>query len=276
LVSFTVQCDSVLRNLILVAHGDTLKWVRPDGSASGTLSPFSGSASLSPRGDRILHTSSTFFPGIGSFPTVIHRWVESISLGTLLTPLHFTNDSAEWSPDGTRIALMSTQSGERQVHTIRPDGSDFRRLSQSNRRELNVRWAPDGQRLVVGRITPAGRGELVMLRADGSGEEPPFAEANLSLSPLDWSPDGTRLLYDFASSTVGVMNTDGSNRAQLHNRRAPARWSPDGSRVAFARSAPDASGRLRWEVVTMNPDGSDTRPILTLTSSLFVAVRAWR
>lgn len=115
-----------------------------------------------------------------------------------------------------------------------------------------------------------------MLRADGSGEEPPFAEANLSLSPLDWSPDGTRLLYDFASSIVGVMNTDGSGRLQLYNRRAPARWSPDGSRVAFARSSLDISGRLRWEVVTMNPDGTDTRPILTIASPLLVAVRAWR
>ena len=68
------------------------------------------------------------------------------------------------------------------------------------------------------------------------------------------SPDGSKIVYvrtkmdimkDGRSSSLWIINTDGSNNQKLtsnnENERTP-RWSPDGSKIAFVSSSEDANG----------------------------------
>ena len=68
------------------------------------------------------------------------------------------------------------------------------------------------------------------------------------------SPDGSKIVYvrtkmdimiDGRSSSLWIINTDGSNNQKLtsnnNNERTP-RWSPDGSKIAFVSSSEDANG----------------------------------
>src|SRR5262249_3496292 len=78
---------------------------------------------------------------------------------------------------------------------------------------------------------------------------------------LEWSPDGTRLLFSMfpsgsPSSTFDVyaVNKDGSHLANLTNNPANDQsptWSPDGTRIAFS-SERDGNP----EIYVMNADGT--------------------
>ncbi len=85
----------------------------------------------------------------------------------------------------------------------------------------------------------------------------------------DWSPDGTKIVYDREASGsqggIWVVDADGSNATQLtDDGRVPA-WSPDGTTIAFARSDPGtivSDGGVEsggYSIYLMAPDGTDVR-----------------
>ena len=54
-----------------------------------------------------------------------------------------------WSPDGTRVAFLSTADLVRvhnDVYTVRPDGSDLRRVTNDGL-VGSFDWSPDGRRI---------------------------------------------------------------------------------------------------------------------------------
>ena len=157
-----------------------------------------------------------------------------------------------WSPDGRRIAFVSTYwrtvkgaaggppSRVIRVDSMSPTGGDQRSLVQT--------MAADGTDLRTIAL-PAGR------HAD---------------FPPRWSPDGTRLAFlateedptlrnesqggaTFAIYTVGA---DGSGLQRLAAARSNPAWSPDGTRLAFIQATGD------WlHLYTMAADGTDVRQI---------------
>jgi Tol biopolymer transport system component len=101
-----------------------------------------------------------------------------------------------WSPDGSRIAFYSNRDGVYQVWTIRPDGSDLKRVT-TGATALFPAWAPDGQRLAV---YDGADGTASIVHLDGEGVEArreqlllPHLATGL-YSPTSWSPDGRRIL----------------------------------------------------------------------------------
>ena len=74
-----------------------------------------------------------------------------------------------WSPDGKRIAY-ATYTG---LWVADADGSDARTLSGDGSTWRGMSWSPDSKRLAVARFRTAvpGRSQIVILDADGFGEE---------------------------------------------------------------------------------------------------------
>ena len=92
-----------------------------------------------------------------------------------------------WSPDGMQIAYSTLDQCVEcsEIRIVERDGSGDRRLAAG----YFPIWSPDGARLTFLR-GPRDAAELVVARADGTGEVVLLRSVSLGIS---WSPDGTRV-----------------------------------------------------------------------------------
>ena len=160
-------------------------------------------------------------------------------------PSDYDSD-VDWSPDGARLAFTrSNLNGITHIYTVRGDGSDIQQLTNDpvNAQTLAPHWSPNGSKITFATYSISGSAHEVM-NADGTGRlvvfNPP-ANGFPSGNAKEWSPDGTRLAFDWAiGEGVGgntcIVNVDGTGLHcvgnELDTNTAPD-WSPDGTRLAF-------------------------------------------
>jgi eukaryotic-like serine/threonine-protein kinase len=104
-------------------------------------------------------------------------------------------------------------------------------------RHTRPRWAPDGSELLF--VTGDARTRRVS-RTSALGGTPRNlveVEGSDAITSADWSPDGSRVVYDLGS-TLWITGP-GSGRTQLYQGTDPhsVSWSPDGRFIAFVEGA---------------------------------------
>lgn len=186
------------------------------------------------------------------------------------------NSFPEWSRDGTRLAFVSTRSGNSELWVMDANGANQAQLTfNTPGGNFTPEWSPDGSRIAFASLrTAVGHPEVWVMNADGTNlQRLTFTPNNpggntWSLLP-SWSPDGTRLVY--ASTITGstqlwVINADGTNPVQLTSgnganfpdSNAP-HWSRDGTRITFWSGFESQFG----EVWVMNADGTGAQQLTT-------------
>ena len=96
---------------------------------------------------------------------------------------------ATWSPDGARIAFLSTLNERSRLFTMSADGSDPRPLTTDDGgHDVTASWSPAGDRIAYIHILDSDV-EVYVINADGTGE------VNISdndtfeyLGPQAWGP----------------------------------------------------------------------------------------
>ena len=182
----------------------------------------------------------------------------------------YADDQPDWSPDGLRIMFERCGSHEPcHIWTIRPNGSDLRRLSppcppgkQAPPRcpdDTYPAYSPDGQQIAFTRYRSGEAGQVLMV-ADAHLRHPhPIVPASLRMN-IDpaWSPDGKQVAFiskPRAYTAVFVVNADGTALRHITPWHLQANshpdWSPDGTRILFA-GGPMDHGNL----FTIHPDGT--------------------
>ncbi len=137
-----------------------------------------------------------------------------------------------WSPDGR---LLLFQRGDcsggacgTAISVVRADGTKLHRvafLPNHALGDLAAVWSPDGSRIAFERPRSKGFGdEIAVVRVDGSGLRS-LTKGVADASGAAWSPDGRTIAYT-SSSSIYLMNADGSNKRRFVDLGGTPAWQP--------------------------------------------------
>lgn len=204
-------------------------------------------------GVKIKHPSSAR----GRDTVAFENWLYELNLWRVSTdggaaPRSLTQTADQWnfepavSPDGARIAFVSTRSGSDEIWIAGSGGETARRLTSFGGARLEApRWSPDGRSIVFSARRPA-QAELWTVEAEDAMLRQLSPGPGDSLAP-SWSRDG-RSIY-FASRRTGSWEiwklavAGGLARRVTSGGGYCARESPDGRSIYFTKA--DASGIWR-------------------------------
>ncbi len=196
-----------------------------------------------------------------------------------LTDDGYRNRVPRWSPDGKRIAFLSTRSGKMQIWSINADGSGLQQVTFEPEGDAGFPvWSSDGTRLLYRRGSDGK--SLVMEIAKPWNEQSPtplpvWSEPNLKFFAFSWSPDGRRLagssehpggtlngivVYDFQSRKYERLTEFGYHPFWLSDSRRLLFISKD--RIYFVDSQLKeprevlsvAPNELHWWSLALSPD----------------------
>lgn len=175
--------------------------------------------------------------------------------GTRARPLLRDAYSPAWSPDGSKLAFVSSRSGDEEIYVARADGTGVKRLTKLPGHDLSPAWSSDGRRIAF-----THNAEIWTMSASGAEKRRLVAKAKPWHEHYSPTWHGAAIVY--SSTRVAAFNTE--------LFRVPARrltftkgsedvfgddsmpdFSPDGRRIAFTSNR-DQQG----EIYVMNANGS--------------------
>jgi Tol biopolymer transport system component len=241
--------------------------MRPDGTGVKRLtilpdprSPFSA-PDWSADGRQLLFTS----PSSSSRHGQVFRIDADGSGLTQLTHGHgIDNDSASWSPDGSKIVLKRAGSGEYAIWVMNADGSGLVRLTDEVYDHSDPTFTPDGKHILYA-SQKGGYSAIWIMNADGSDQRR-LTRAGLEAASPDVSPDGSHVVFGQGGdpskpASIYTMGIDGSSITRLTdpgccNHDGLPKYSSDGKQIVYLtdRNYPLLDG---MEIYEMNADGTN-------------------
>jgi len=240
--------------IVAMGDGNNIISLNPDGTDVKVLG--SGRApNLSPDGTKIVFSDRV----CGS--TAMDVFIMDVDGGNRrdLTPntCNYYDYQARFSPDGTRIVFTTDREdhGAPSIYTMDLDGSNIfvvlHGITLRNGGDWPS-WSTDGTKITF----RGGTSGIATINADGTNLTAIGAGQTKNESPVDWSPDGSKLVFA-ADICGGVLNpgicladSDGSNQRRLAAGGYPS-WSPDGTKIVFVDSVHQPDGTIRLAVLNI-------------------------
>lgn len=251
--------------------------------SSTLLADNAASAQWSPDGTQLVYWGFNTASSLESDIFVIAADGSSAARNITNQPADANRD-VDWTPDG-RVIFTSLRSGNWDIYTVNPDGSDLRNLTPDTP-AANERYAfsPDGTWLAFTSLSMADQGErnIWLMRANGGApqmisDHPDHGQADYPT----WSPDGSQLafswmvdgkwnlhVYDLATGAV-------RNLAAEIGLEGSIAWSPDGTQIAFMGKVNDGTGFYDAELYLVPADGSAPPRNLTNNPGAYDMLPQW-
>ena len=164
-------------------------------------------------------------------------------------PLHsgFKNSySPRWSPDNTRIAFVSNNSGSTQIHMHWVDSGETTVISQLQESPSSLSWSPDGKWLAFTMNVKGKSTSLVKSRTKPDGAS--WAKKPITVTTTRYQYDG-RGIVEPSYRHVFVVPADGGTARQLtngnFNHYGSLAWSADSKDIFFSAHRSDD-----WELIS--------------------------
>ena len=216
------------------------------------------------------------------------------SVEGVLVPAAARASSVDWSAISDVIVYSGAGTGgQEDIFRMDPNGQNNRNISDSaGIRERHPRVDPTGTIAVFERIDATGKGEIwVFFTTQAQSRLTTGGEAGPALprtpyvvgsdADPDYSPDGRTIVFRrlraLGDGRLGqwdlmTVRADGAGLTTIVSgpafRDAPD-WGPRG--IAFTETAPDG----RSEIVIVDPDGSNRRPVVTVGSGVDLGAPRW-
>ncbi|HSK12365.1 MAG TPA: prolyl oligopeptidase family serine peptidase [Phnomibacter sp.] len=205
--------------------------------------------------------------------------------GQEITSLSITNDGqwvvfvrggehgSNWESSNPVNPTSMVSGAKVQIASIPFSGGDVKYLTEADGPLL----APDSRSVAFVR-----GGQVFSIAVDGSSAAKALFTARGSISNLQWSPDGTQLLFTSNRSDHSIIGIYSSGAEKLswvapsYHRDQSPRWSPDGKRIVFIRTpgsggAPDSLlGRRHnpWAIFVADVSTGNASKIWTAPTTL--------
>jgi Tol biopolymer transport system component len=228
-----------------------------------------GSAAAKPRGfnGKIVTNSDNLVTGEEQVYTVDPD-------GTDEHLLYNNSEVTQWSPDGTRVVLV-TQLEPSQLLLFNVDDSSSVYFGLPFDRYPGLAlfcgvWSPDGTRLACeggGFTDPTLNGVYTVRSSDGGDLQRVTYDPNGDDAPSDYSPNGKRLVITRANETTYELDTvklDGSGLKRITPEGMDfnfgnGSWSPQGNQIVFSAHVPN--GDYHSSVWVVHFDGTGLRQL---------------
>ena len=140
----------------------------------------------------------------------------------------------DWSPDGTKIAFVSSRDGGgSQIHVMDADGKNVIRLTDGQGTKGHPDWSPDGRKVAFS--FDHREDYIAVMDADGRNREKLEDEARYP----SWSPDGKQIAFvSFRDdgNEIYVIGDGGQGRKRVTQDvvgKLNPSFSPDGRRIVY-------------------------------------------
>jgi len=162
-----------------------------------------------------------------------------IAVVLILTSVPILFDSeAETVPQG-RIAFVSVRSGNWELWTMKPDGTDLKQLTQTPVDERSPAWSPDGKIAYA-----TNDGKLWVVESDGKAASE--LKTGVSSSQPCWHPGGKFIVFTafpdprVDDSDIWMVDIKGGSPETLvlqKDLQLNPSWSPDGRKLIYSSAA---------------------------------------
>src|SRR2546430_3097439 len=266
----------------------------------------SGDIALSPDGTHVAWVQST--AATTSKQTYVRGMTEAAPARMANIPISGarTDFDPAWSPDSKTLAVFSSagESEQRQLWTVKADGSDAKKITNLRGYAARPRWSHDGKQVAFLYIEGAHGGGPLMAAPATTGvidtaihnqriaildiatrQLRQVSPANLHIYDYDWSPDDMTFVTTAAPGPGGnnwwitqvyTIDIGKGNATSIYKpslQVAVSRWSAECKSVAFIEGLMSDEGFHGGDLFTISANGHDilnrTEKRKSSVSSLF-------
>ena len=203
------------------SSGNEIYWMKIDGTCLTRVTNNRSSdihPAWSPDGKKIVFSSSR---GDGRYRIYSVDVPEcganaSIPIATRLTQREGFKPA--WSSDGCRIAFFGPSGGFSKIFSMKPNGTDLRRLGGAYGHNVHPTWSPDGNRIAFVKVVN-GVGWMFSMKADGSDVQP-WVFSLTGVSQPSWGANG-KIAFRYYDGMIYRANPDGSGLMPMSRGERP-------------------------------------------------------
>jgi eukaryotic-like serine/threonine-protein kinase len=171
------------------------------------------------------------------------------------------------SPDGRFLAYASHEGDELLVQDL--SGGPPLPVAEDLSQPTNIRWSPDGSRLLFGGLYHGQLGTYILPRLGGA----PRQVRREALG--QWHPDGSRIgVWNIQGKSLVVTGLDGGDTSRIalpgkFDWLLDVEWSPSGQRIAYTTVTEPTT----YTLVILEPGRSRSHPVVQ--DSVGIASPRW-